>query len=39
MDTKEIIEVGVIGGGSFGTAMAIHLARNGYPVTIWAHDA
>ncbi len=33
-----LLPIGVIGGGSFGTAMALHLARKDYPVTIWAHD-
>ncbi len=32
------ISIGVIGGGSFGTALAIHLARNHHTVTLWAHD-
>lgn len=35
---ESTISIGVIGGGSFGTAMALHLARKDYPVTIWAHD-
>jgi glycerol-3-phosphate dehydrogenase (NAD(P)+) len=34
----EEIQIGVIGAGSFGTAMAVHLAKNNYPVTLWAHD-
>lgn len=32
-------KIGIIGAGSFGTAMAVHLARKGYPVTIWAYEA
>jgi glycerol-3-phosphate dehydrogenase (NAD(P)+) len=28
----------VIGAGSWGTALAIALARNGHPVTLWARD-
>lgn len=32
------ISIGVIGAGSFGTAMAIHLASNGHPVTLWAYE-
>ncbi len=35
---EENIQIGVIGAGSFGTAMAIHLAKNGYPVMLWAND-
>ncbi|MCL9669152.1 NAD(P)H-dependent glycerol-3-phosphate dehydrogenase [Rosenbergiella epipactidis] len=30
--------VSVIGAGSYGTALAITLARNGYPVTLWGHN-
>nr|WP_250317876.1 NAD(P)H-dependent glycerol-3-phosphate dehydrogenase [Rosenbergiella nectarea] len=30
--------VSVIGAGSYGTALAITLARNGYPVMLWGHN-
>ena len=32
-------QVAVIGSGSWGTALAIHLARVGHQVTLWARDA
>lgn len=32
------IDIGVIGAGSFGTAMSIHLAKIGHPVTLWAYE-
>lgn len=32
------MKIGVIGAGSFGTAMALHLARKGYSVDIWAYE-
>ena len=28
----------VVGGGSWGTALAIHLAKAGFQVPLWAHD-
>ena len=28
----------IIGGGSWGTALAIHLERAGYEVSLWVHD-
>ncbi|KTC65549.1 glycerol-3-phosphate dehydrogenase (NAD+) (plasmid) [Legionella adelaidensis] len=28
----------ILGAGSWGTAVAIHLARKGYPVDLWARD-
>ena len=29
--------IAVLGAGSWGTALAIHLAGNGHPVTLWGH--
>ena len=29
----------VVGAGSWGTALAIHLARGGYEVPLWVHDS
>jgi glycerol-3-phosphate dehydrogenase (NAD(P)+) len=31
--------VGIVGAGSWGTALALLLNRNGYKVTVWGHDA
>jgi len=31
-------KIGVIGAGSWGTALADCLARNGHPVTLWSHE-
>ncbi|HID00739.1 MAG TPA: NAD(P)-dependent glycerol-3-phosphate dehydrogenase [Piscirickettsiaceae bacterium] len=31
--------IGVLGAGAWGTALAIHLARSGHDVTLWAHRA
>jgi len=31
--------IGVLGSGSWGTALAIHLARTGHDVRLWARDA
>ncbi|QGX93041.1 NAD(P)H-dependent glycerol-3-phosphate dehydrogenase [Tatumella sp. TA1] len=36
--TMREASVSVIGAGSYGTALAITLARNGYPVTLWGHN-
>ena len=33
-----IVTVAVLGVGSWGTALALLLARNGYPVRLWGHD-
>lgn len=30
--------IGIVGAGAFGTALAVALAREGRPVTIWARD-
>lgn len=32
------MKIGVIGGGSWGTALAFQLARKGYDVLMWCHD-
>ncbi len=32
------IEIGIVGAGSFGTAMAVHLSRKNYPITIWSYE-
>jgi len=34
-----IRRIGVIGAGSWGTALADCLARNGHPVALWSHEA
>ena len=31
--------IGVLGSGSWGTALAVHLARTGHDVRLWARDA
>ncbi len=36
--TSSGIQIGIVGAGSFGTAMAIHLSKKGYPVTIWSYE-
>lgn len=38
MNRKEIImaEIGIIGAGSWGTALAVLLANNGHQITIWS---
>lgn len=35
---KTDIAMTIIGAGSYGTALAITLARNGHPVVLWGHD-
>lgn len=32
------MQIAVLGAGSWGTAMAIMMARNGHQVTLWGHD-
>jgi glycerol-3-phosphate dehydrogenase (NAD(P)+) len=34
-----VTDVAVLGAGSWGTALAMHLARVGHPVRLWARDA
>ena len=31
--------IAVLGAGSWGTALAVHLARAGHDVRLWARDA
>jgi glycerol-3-phosphate dehydrogenase (NAD(P)+) len=31
-------EIGVVGGGSWGTALAVHWARTGHRVRLWARS-
>ncbi len=31
-------QIAVIGGGSWGTAIALHLARKGFPIKIWVYE-
>jgi len=35
---KPLPPIAVLGAGSWGTALAIRLARNGNPTTLWGHD-
>jgi glycerol-3-phosphate dehydrogenase (NAD(P)+) len=39
MSASEKPEIGVLGAGSWGTALAMLVARNGYPTVLWGHDA
>ena len=39
MSAAEITAVGVVGGGAWGTALAIHCARMGHKVTLWARES
>ena len=32
-------EIAVLGSGSWGTALAVHLARTGHSVRLWAREA
>ena len=34
----EVKQIGVIGAGSYGNALALHVARKGYPTKIWAYE-
>lgn len=36
---KALMKVGVIGGGAWGTALAMHAARQGHDTLVWAHEA
>lgn len=38
MSTRRPLFFSVLGAGSWGTALAIHLARMGVPTTLWARD-
>ena len=34
----EVKQIGVIGAGSYGNALALHVARKGFPTKIWAYE-
>jgi glycerol-3-phosphate dehydrogenase (NAD(P)+) len=36
---SESAPIAVLGAGSWGTALALHLSRRGVPTTLWAHNA
>ncbi|WP_024851948.1 NAD(P)H-dependent glycerol-3-phosphate dehydrogenase [Hydrogenovibrio kuenenii] len=38
MSRKDVQKVVVLGAGAWGTALAIHLARSGHDVALWAHS-
>lgn len=38
MGTAPATRIAVIGAGSWGTALALQLARNGHPVNLWGHE-
>lgn len=37
MDCDNALRIAVLGAGSWGTALAIHLARKGYRIALWGH--
>ena len=39
VSTVERPVIAVLGAGSWGTALAVLLARNGFPTLLWGHDA
>lgn len=39
MKSEKLTPIGVLGAGSWGTALAIHLAKNNNPVVLWDVDA
>lgn len=34
--STELTKIGVLGGGAFGTALAVHCAKKGHEVLLWA---
>lgn len=38
MTTDHVKEIAILGAGSWGTALAVHLARTGHPVRLWARE-
>jgi glycerol-3-phosphate dehydrogenase (NAD(P)+) len=38
MDTRSDAKIGVVGGGSWGTALANLLAVKGYPIDLWVYE-
>lgn len=35
---SELVPVSVLGGGAWGTALALHCARKGHDVLLWARE-
>lgn len=35
---EKAARIGIVGGGSWGTALAVHCAGNGIPVGLWVHE-
>lgn len=38
MTQSKSVPLAVLGAGSYGTALAIAVARNGYPISLWGHQ-
>lgn len=38
MDETKKVRIGVLGGGAWGTALALHSARIGHDVKLWARE-
>lgn len=39
MSQSKSVPLAVLGAGSYGTALAIAVARNGFPITLWGHQS
>ena len=36
--SQELVKIGVMGGGAWGTALALHCGRKGHEVLVWARE-